>query len=296
MNKHYLFLEVCLLFFVYSTAAQDTTLSTPHFDIGTKWTYEEARSWPPITQRPSAYEITDQTTWQDTLVYVIEPGVYGALEYMYVHGDSIYFWDWRTEVFQLNYDFSAPQSYEAIWGSYSFDIGPNTAVVTLDSVRQEMVFDHTLETQYLTAQGEQLAPLSARVFEGIGNDYGLKFGLGEDVDTPWHIDKLRCFEDSENVYRFVDYPCDSMLFVSTDEVLEEESEMRVYPNPSSGNVTIEHDRQHEDFAYRVFDLSGKLVQAGTTQGSQLDIQQAGKYILVVESDGIYRPYRVTVVR
>ncbi|NBC05705.1 MAG: T9SS type A sorting domain-containing protein [Bacteroidetes bacterium] len=297
MKKYYLFLEVCFLLFVYSAAAQDTTLSTPHFDIGTKWTYEEARSSPPIIQRPKAHEITGQTTWQDTLVYVIEPGVYSAMDYMYVHGDSIYFWDWRSEVFQLNYDFSDPQPYEAVWSSYSFDVGPNTAQITVDSVRQEMIFDHTFEVQYLTAQGDQLAPISARVFSGIGNDYGLKFGLGEDVDNfQWYIDKLRCFEDGGNVYRFVDYPCDSTLFVSTDEVLNQENDMRIYPNPSAGTVTIEHDRQHEDFPYRVYDLSGKLVQSGTTQGSQLEIQRPGKYILVIDDDGVHRAYRVAVVR
>jgi len=263
-----------------------------NIDIGTKWTYEVVLNGVATTYE--TYEVIGLTTQNDTLAYVIEEGSGGVLDYMYVAGDSIYFWNRQLDAFQLNYDFSATDNYETTWAGQCFSTDMGTAIAVVDSIRQVTLAGNTLDIQYLdVTYSSTYENLPAKIYAGIGNDYRLKLGLGEDCDVSRVITRLRCYEDSENSYNFVGYPCDSSFVVNVNEIDPTEA-YTIYPNPSRGEVNIK-GLTGERINYTLFDIAGRQVQQGKLYNGQLYIQQPGVYLLVVHGEAVTQSFKLVVL-
>ena len=263
------------------------------FDIGTKWTYEVNRISPPLTTY-TTYEVIGLTTLNDTLAYVIEEGFYGYLEYMYVSGDSIYFWNLELEHFQLNFDFSATEEYQTIWAGQCYSMETGDAFVTVDSIRQLSIAGDTLDVQYLDiAYSSTYGDLAAKIYAGIGNDYNFKLGLGEDCDVGRRTTRLRCFENNENNYNFVGYPCDTNFIVSVNEIALVEPYV-IYPNPSKGEVNIK-GLTGKKVNYILYDIVGRRIQQGTLQNGKLTIETSGVYQLFITNKGVTQSVKLVIL-
>ncbi len=79
------------------------------------------------------------------------------------------------------------------------------------------------------------------------------------------------------------------IILSSSDAEAAVSMMNVYPNPSAGQVTVEHkaDNLTEISNYQVFDLAGRMVKSGQIAGQrnalELSNLQGGAYILVVQN-------------
>lgn len=268
--------------------------NAPAFGIGTKWTYEIVSTTYPFLRSPLTFEITGQTLWNDTLAYVLEPDGNFIDEYMYVQGDSIYFWDWNASAYQLNFDFSATQSYSTTWQGGCFNGGPFAANIVVDSLREETINGTTLGVQHLHAEGIGIEPLPAKIYKGIGNAYNLRYGLGDDCDHTEYISKLRCFEDGDNSYNFVGYPCDSTFFITSTIELDTADTILIYPNPGDGQFFVKNT-DGKSIQYKLYDAAGRTVQAGKLEDDRINIQRSGIYFLLLDVDGILSSHKIVVL-
>lgn len=271
---------------------------TSAFEFGTKWTYEQVSATFPFIRKPLTYEITGQTLLNDTVAYVIEASENFDPEYMYIQGDSVYFWDRASSSFRLNFDFSATQEYATDWTSVCFGVGPYNAAISVDSLREETIGNTVLGVQYLQATGDGMQALPAKVYRGVGNAFRLKYGLGEDCDQNWYVTQLRCFEDADNSYNFVGYPCDTtFLITSTEEAPTDIDGITLFPNPCFGELSV-RSQAGAIQDYRLYDALGRLQQQGAPpQDGTLWIDKSGLYLLVLrlENDTV-KIYKVVVAR
>ncbi len=104
-----------------------------------------------------------------------------------------------------------------------------------------------------------------------------------------------CFDNVDNVLNIADalqilydnnpssFPCGSFT-ASTNDL--EPINVEVFPNPSSGNITIDLNQSAGPVIIEVLDMSGRLVHSETTQTTTTHIQlnvPAGMYQLSVQS-------------
>ena len=87
------------------------------------------------------------------------------------------------------------------------------------------------------------------------------------------------------VTKYPDYP------TFERSLLESDDNLRVYPNPVVQDLNIDTKKlKGELFTYKIFDISGRLISAGTLNDPnkdltriQLDVREGGLYIMTLES-------------
>ena len=76
--------------------------------------------------------------------------------------------------------------------------------------------------------------------------------------------------------------------VGENEYALEQIQFQLFPNPSSGQVTISGAKENSSWEYQVFDNSGRLVHSGlgngVTENIELNELSSGLYHVVVQSD------------
>lgn len=267
------------------------------FDIGTRWVYEvETLSGGPSKSVSfESYEIIDTASVGGQTAYVVEEGTTGNLLYLRQEGNEVYFWDTGLETYQLNYDFSAYSQYGTVWTGQCSS-GGGLAAIYLDSITQETVMGDTLSLQHLRIEnnGTFEGDLLTKVYAGIGQQSGglrlqLGYGLCDPVQS---VTQLRCFENDSLQYNFLGYPCDSTFVISSNsEVLRKE--INIFPNPTSGRLTIEGAAASS--LYELYDTSGRIVQSGLLHNGQLYIEQPGVYWLKLRVSNQWRVMKVVVL-
>ena len=69
-----------------------------------------------------------------------------------------------------------------------------------------------------------------------------------------------------------------------EEMSKQETGIKVYPNPSNGQMTILLEKSAENASYSIFDLEGKIVKTGTLSGKKTAINtdlNSGMYFLMI---------------
>lgn len=129
--------------------------------------------------------------------------------------------------------------------------------------------------------------------ERIYLDFGALFYHGLFAPSPMTCDgtsfqlnmnNLRCFQNDTISFNRTNYPCATTI--GLNEV--EEQHVNIYPNPTSGKVTIDfHSPTGHDTEVRVINIHGQLVlRAAIPQTEKLhfEIEETGVYFVHITSD------------
>ena len=134
---------------------------------------------------------------------------------------------------------------------------------------------------------------------------------GVDCDFQQHSFSLPSYNQASMphfpYYRMdTDYPiCDSSLVVRSTEVIQAvKQEIKLYPNPTAGQLTIEWSNMiQEDISVRIFNAFGQLVQeeviknGAIKEGLDLSFLGKGIYWVSVEGErGVIFSGKVQVIR
>jgi hypothetical protein len=72
--------------------------------------------------------------------------------------------------------------------------------------------------------------------------------------------------------------------------------IKVYPNPTTDNVTVSLDKAVEGMHYELYDVDGRLLQKETMRTAEHSIDMrdypSGAYLLRIISDKATQPYRI----
>ncbi len=118
--------------------------------------------------------------------------------------------------------------------------------------------------------------------EGIGSTYGLvEPSPGTIVDAPDF--SISCFRQN-NITIYPDTVSSCELITSVKPVEAQNDQLKMYPNPSHGSITIEFDKSMNIKEIRLTDLPGKIIleqQTGGRTKMEITNLQNGLYILTV---------------
>ena len=138
-----------------------------------------------------------------------------------------------------------------------------------------------VNTEHVETSEENCFVMS-NVIDGIGSVKGL-MGEGCLQLTIGFDGFFRCFQSNTLNYTAVSDGC---LLTSVDEILE--SEINIYPNPTTGQLNIETERRFSEI--KIFDVTGKLL-LDQNFSNQIDLGGfvPGLYLVELrDEDGIYR--------
>ena len=118
--------------------------------------------------------------------------------------------------------------------------------------------------------------------EGVGSTYGLvEPSPGTIVDAPDF--SISCFRQN-NITIYPDTVSSCELITSVKPVEAQNDQLKMYPNPSHGSITIEFDKSMNIKEIRLTDLPGKIIleqQTGGRTKMEITNLQNGLYILTV---------------
>jgi len=212
--------------------------------------------------------------------------------------EKVYFFE--EDEFKLLFDFSPSFM---IGDTISYQLPSNLEYYDISSSSGEFIptgqplrHRNVSEDWIVLTNGEQLRVVNTEIIEyseencfvmgsvidGIGSIRGL---MGENcMQLAIGFDGFfRCFQSATLNYTAVGSDC---LPTSVDEIVE--NEIKIYPNPTSGQLTIETERKILEI--KIFDITGKLLlDRSFTNEIDLDVLASGMYLLELHSkDDIYR--------
>ena len=267
-----------------------------NFELGAKWIYEREVRIPPIVDFVT-YEVVDEFPIDSmdcyTIDKIVEQNQVVGSATICVNGNRVLVPDARlSDGYQLIYDFEAVDTFTTQCSGLNvfFDCS-----ATVDSVAVVEIADGQLLTRR-NIDVEQSSPcfslgfLPSRVYDGVGNDYG---GLLSNIDfcniigDPFDITetRLRCFENSTESYRFVDYPCDSVwtkIQTNVDDFTGTQDHF-LYPNPADGLLYVQNPLP--DLTYRIMSIEGKLISEGDYSDDGIVIPHRGLVIVTLIYNG-----------
>jgi len=273
----------------------------PVWDIGTKWTYE--RFNPPATTSFVTNEIIDTVRINGMLLYEVESNpVYTGITYFYYKDNKVYSYNTQYEFLMLLYDFENIDSYQTLYRPicdpfFDYDQETNKEYsVLVDSIKNYTLPDGSVRgLQYLSpidTFGDNQIPISIgtrRVLEGIGflegeihHTHDFEYGVYECDELANYILKLRCFENDSVSYNFVGIPCDS-TWVQTNVVETQYlRDLRIFPNPTDGIITVSED--YNNLNFELLTIDGKLSKSGVLRNSTIRIENKGVFYLRLFDD------------
>lgn len=214
-------------------------------------------------------------------------------EYLYINEDTIYRLAEDGE-FYILYNFNAAigDSWTSKSFSYTFE-EEIEYIVTVTDITNRMINDvNTIDMQYSTSDdmhsfadrgvnslfgGEAYFYPEDYVLRDGDIRYGLRCFQSPDDDA------LKLFEQDDYVYPIV-VSC-SDLITNTNDLLGN-TDINIYPNPSTGIVNIELNNFTDESAYlELFSVTGKLILEQKVKNvDQLNINQTGTFIVQIISD------------
>jgi len=256
-------------------------LAPPPFRIGTKWYYAEHEVYGRgLRKGVRVFEIEDTLRWKGKKAFVVRPGMPGSdydVDYMWVPREEphkVYFWNYEKEAYELNYDFYNDSFYYIEYVREDTTWVETRHRIDIDSVDTIEINGRQFRRQFIRSGS---VPDARDVVENIGSILmtGPRMRIGTIYDSPYqYLDKLRCFENEE-MYKFVDFPCDTVWITSTKEVLG--GGTGVYPNPHHGRVFFKE--VPSGTRYQLYDVGGRLLDAGELNGGYLEVRHSGVTIL-----------------
>jgi len=262
------------------TIVIEKRLSSRHkFEIGAKWTYERTCEIPNRVDFVT-YEVTDTLTINEMPCYIINNG-----DTICTEDNKVYALDNRlTDGVQLLYDYDATTRFS--FECFEPNIGITEYNVTIESTATEMIADgQLLKVTYVDtfcASG-WIGNFRAKVFEGIGANLIEPFpclDFCNDIATPvtCEVGKLRCFENSTESYRFVNYACDSIWMITSIENIIQQKNI-LYPNPTDDKVYVKHDSQN--LSYILTTIHGQVIAKGDYNPKGIQLPFKGIFLLTL---------------
>ena len=212
-----------------------------------------------------------------------EVNPYYETRYINQDGDKIY--EMVDGERYLLYDFS--KQIGEYWTITHYNEFGDTTYVHVQDITEITLEDGTTRRVFITsATGWDDSPVyCTNIIEGIGLDKSL-FPFYELVGPPpCRNTGIRCYSDENLNVKFTDKDCD---YVSQDlNVLENnENDIRIYPNPTNGNITIE--LAEENNTIDIYDNIGKRINSFQTDNKlmSIDISEypAGLYLVVIKNN------------
>ena len=120
---------------------------------------------------------------------------------------------------------------------------------------------------FVTFHVEQVPDLAPGTV--INNDADIYFDFNAPITT--NTTTHRIFEGFVSV-------------AALEEMSKQETGIKVYPNPSNGQMTILLEKSADNASYSIFDLEGKIVKTGTLSGKKTMINtdlKSGMYFLMI---------------
>lgn len=259
------FFQLWLLPALFLISFRSTAQVTDFAPLGAKWYYSEIQ-WipvPPVKTYPNIVEVVSKEMYQgklcsklvNTSIITGPSATFPHPLYVYTQNDSVMFYSDFSGQFELLYNFGAQAGESWIIGGLNTTIGVDTLTVYVDSVGQWMIGGDTLKVQFVSYR--PFYDWGFEIIEGVGNTGFLlpDFGLYEGGPAG-----LRCYQDPNNDYHFVTYPCDTVNGTSSTANIDSEVQISVFPNPVTANIHISISPNLVNCSFALWDPLGRLVR------------------------------------
>jgi Secretion system C-terminal sorting domain len=276
--------------------------------IGTQWTYTQWVPGPNTafgTFEPYYMKVDSEVVFQDRLCRRLIGGRASQPQlihfFLYNEGDSVFWWDWYNDRFNLLYDFSAEtgDSWEIEMPHGSLPKGDTTITVLVDSMSYMVMNNDTFKVWHISYN--EWADWSDILIEGIGSTCYM-------IPSPdiheFNVCGLRCFENTLTDVNFVNHPCDTIIstIISSSEDPADTGYIKMYPNPAADQVTLEYPFGNvEALHLELFDITGKRLYFKSFKndgGAVFDVSNLinGLYYLrVSHGEQVLKHFKVSVV-
>ena len=153
--------------------------------------------------------------------------------------------------------------------SYEFRMyGPRVLEWTFNNINlPDSAANQVGSNGFVTFHVEQVPDLAPGTV--INNDADIYFDFNAPITT--NTTTHRIFEGFVSV-------------AALEEMSKQETGIKVYPNPSNGQMTILLEKSADNASYSIFDLEGKIVKTGTLNGKKTSINtdlNSGMYFLMI---------------
>lgn len=222
------------------------------------------------------------------------------IEFMYQEDSKVFFWDNTFNKFQILYDLTkAVNEFWIIevfderctnnWDSIIHDL--DTIKIIVNSISTIEINGKLLKQLSVTYDViTEVNPYSydSKIIEKIGD---IKYLFNYYPYSSWACDGnyaagLRCYEDSELGFYSTGIAdsCDYIFRWTSIQENTSNSDLIVFPNPTTGQLTISSESKIE-YSVELTDLMGRILKSGKLyMSTQFDISvfSEGLYILVIK--------------
>lgn len=222
------------------------------------------------------------------------------IEFMYQEDSKVFFWDNTFDKFQILYDLTKvvnefwiievlDERYTNNWDSIIYDL--DTIKITVNSISSIEINGKLLKQLNVTYDViTEVNPYSynSKIIEKIGD---INYLFNYYPYSSWACDGnyaagLRCYEDSElGLYSTgIADSCDYIFRWTSIQENTSNSDLIVFPNPTTGQLTISSESKKE-YSVELTDLMGRILKSGKLyMNTQFDISvfREGVYILVIK--------------
>ena len=278
------------LFFFYFTSILLAIQCQEWAPIGAEWRYRSELSptnevWYELTRVEKDTIVAGQQC-RKYVVYKDNPNqgepIFKYAGFTFERNDSVFFW--HQDDFYLRYDFSALPGDTLIIPTPGFGNEPGTTdsfMVVLDSIKTVLIgLSQTPLQKYYTHSIYGTLDYQDNGYYRIIGSYSTWGGLTSDGVALGHIYMdLRCYSD-ENIDIFgIDMSCS---FPNAVDGLADEFSIHLFPNPTSGLITIELPDSNKGFVLQFFDLLGRAKGSFNVHSSRnkIDISYLKKGLYV----------------
>ena len=265
--------------------------------IGTEWYYTHLYWWTPDIDFNHWVSAKD-TTINGQHCRIIEKTHFACdlrpyRNFMYGENRRIYFFNERTENFEVLYDFNleAGDSLKIpnwLDESLGFEFEPDTIIYLVDSTSTFAWNDSTYIKQYISHYipywGEYEYFTAIENIGGTNQMFNYSPGICDgEYDGP-----LRCYNSPETgLINFGTVACD---YTPVEKVIAD-PKIRVFPNPVTDQLLVNLNSElHVKLEFKIYDYSGKWVHAGVIDGTSnpIDLSRlsSGIYMLRLFDSGI----------
>lgn len=255
--------------------------------IGTRWVYTAEQS-AFLAYFPYTIEVVGE---QDINGKKCKKLILNNKWEAFIYQDSLKVYaysDWKlSNQFYLLYDFEAKVGDTIRMDNISKETENRlgSCLIQIDSVKMEIICGQLRKAWYYSPVMKMdtfyLWEMGRKYVEGVGDFKYLfpQYGLA----SP-HIGDLRCFQDSQNDCRFVNYACDSIIYI-VDTKNHTKEKRYVFPNPVKDELILEGSFEFQNLGYDILDIFGKIVLSGVYANSiKTSLLKQGLYFLKIRSE------------
>ncbi|MBN8679299.1 MAG: T9SS type A sorting domain-containing protein [Chitinophagales bacterium] len=279
------YLLLSLLLATTNLQAQNTDFAP----VWARWTYSEQNFALKIV--PYVLESVEKVNYEGKWCSRLKPvGLSDVFSfYISTENDTVYYYSNYTNQFEMLYDFTAEVGDKWVIGGLPATIPDHplpyaSDTITVDSISSLYLGGDTLKVWHIS--NSFWFDWGDRIIEKVGNNqlFEPQFGLVEK-----YIWGLRCFENSEESYQFVSYPCDSIWStINTTQVPLETLNIQVSPNPFQEKIQITVQPLEDTHRFLLYNQLGVLIFHNDFETSfelETSTLPQGIYYWTVEREG-----------